>query len=75
MKVVIDTNVLVSGIFFKGIPSKIIDSWFDNRFMVFATPLILKEYLHTIEYLATKKAPRFAHDEPRPGNRSYTELD
>ena len=54
MKLVLDTNVLISGIYFGGIPACILDHWADNRFMVYATPGILKEYLGAIEEMDLK---------------------
>ena len=54
MKLVLDTNVLISGIYFGGIPAHILDLWVDNRFMVYATPGILKEYLRAIEEMDFK---------------------
>ena len=54
MKVVLDTNVLVSGIFYGGIPGKILDAWLEGRLTVFATPLILEEYLRAIEDLGSR---------------------
>ncbi len=54
MRVVLDTNVLASGIFFGGIPSKIVQSWLDGRFTVYATPLILLEYLRVIDDLSAR---------------------
>ena len=33
MRVVLDTNVLVSGIFFGGIPAEILDAWTDDKFL------------------------------------------
>lgn len=54
MKVVLDTNVLVSGIFYGGIPGEILDAWVEGRLSAFATPLILVEYLRAIEDLGSK---------------------
>lgn len=54
MKVVLDTNVLVSGIFYGGIPAEILDAWVEGRFVAYATPLILGEYLRAIEDLSSK---------------------
>ena len=54
MKVVLDTNVLVSGIFFRGAPGQIIDHWIHKKFSVYASPAILAEYLRVIEALAPK---------------------
>ena len=44
MRVVLDTNVLISGIFFHGVPGKILDAWVDGRFFIYATRSILEEY-------------------------------
>jgi len=35
MKVILDTNVLVSGIFFKGVPNQILLEWDDCRHQTF----------------------------------------
>lgn len=44
MRVCLDTNVLISGIFWRGIPGRIIDLWIENRFDLVATLSILDEY-------------------------------
>lgn len=54
MKAVIDTNVLISGIFFSGAPSKLLASWRSGRFEVVATPRILAEYQRVAEELSVK---------------------
>ena len=54
MRVVLDTNVLVSGIFFQGIPGKIVDAWVDGRFSLFISPSILEEYARVINDLAAE---------------------
>lgn len=54
MKLVLDTNVLISGIYFGGTPERVLDLWTDNRFTVYATPDILKEYLRVIEEMDLK---------------------
>ncbi len=59
MIVVLDTNVLVSGIFFHGPPAAILDAWFEGRFEVYATPKILQEYIRVLEEIRTLKVPRF----------------
>ena len=45
MRVVLDTNVLVSGIFFGGLPGQILDEWADGRLELVVSPAILDEYL------------------------------
>ena len=49
MKAVLDTNVLVSGILFGGIPGRIIDLWTEGRIEVFASPIIVAEYHRVLD--------------------------
>ena len=51
MKVVLDTNVVVSGLFFGGQPRAVLDGWADGRLEVVITPSILDEYLRVCERL------------------------
>jgi len=51
MKVVLDTNVLVSGIFWKGKPSSVLDRWAKDEIQVFMTTEILKEVRETLTEL------------------------
>lgn len=44
MKIVIDTNVLISGAFFAGQPLRILMSCIDGRFRLVVSPDILTEY-------------------------------
>lgn len=43
MKVVLDTNVLLSGIFFGGTPGRILEEWQNGRFEVLVSRAILDE--------------------------------
>lgn len=52
MKAVLDTNVLVSGIFFGGVPRQVLDAWADGQFELFLSPSIFDEYTRTCERLA-----------------------
>ena len=47
MKVVLDTNVLVSGIFFAGVPGQVLEAWAADRFELVLSPAIFDEYLQT----------------------------
>lgn len=49
MNVVIDTNVLASGIFWDGVPFKVIQLWINNHIEVIVSKEILDEYLRTFE--------------------------
>lgn len=52
MKVVIDTNVFVSGIFFRGPPYQILKAWRDDKIELVISPDILDEYRRVGEILA-----------------------
>ena len=62
MKVVIDTNVFVSGVFFSGPPHKILEAWHDGRIQLVIAPEILDEYYRVGKALAG----RFAGVDLRP---------
>ena len=51
MKVVLDTNVLISGIFFGGLPRAVLDAWAEERFELLLSPLIFDEYVRRIKIL------------------------
>ena len=44
MRVVLDTNVLISALFFAGLPGRILGAWIDERFELLASVEILREY-------------------------------
>lgn len=54
MKVVLDTNVFVSGIFFKGPSSRILKAWWNGTFQLAVSPEILEEYERTGEVLSAR---------------------
>ncbi|MBW6503684.1 putative toxin-antitoxin system toxin component, PIN family [bacterium] len=54
MKVVLDTNVLVSGIFFTGPPSTILKAWSRGKIRLMVSPEILDEYKRVSEELSEK---------------------
>lgn len=47
MKLVVDTNVFVSGVFFSGPPYEILDAWRDRRVELVVSREILEEYRDT----------------------------
>lgn len=52
MNAIVDTNVLISGIFFEsGPPDKIIKALINNKFNLVISPEILTEYIETIAEL------------------------
>jgi putative PIN family toxin of toxin-antitoxin system len=44
VKVVLDTNVVLSGLYFGGLPGRILEAWRDNRFTLVLSVPILAEY-------------------------------
>jgi uncharacterized protein len=44
LKVVLDSNVVLSGFFFAGVPGIILDGWHAGRFRLALSPSILAEY-------------------------------
>ena len=54
MKVVIDTNVLISGVFFGGMPSRVLEAWRDGKIDLVVSPDIVEEYRRVGEELAAR---------------------
>jgi len=44
MKVIVDTNVFISRIFFSGPSSKVLEGWRDGKIDLILSPEILAEY-------------------------------
>ncbi len=55
MKIVLDTNVLISGIFWGGHPKKILEMVVKGTVKLYATESIVKEYFRIIEKIGKKK--------------------
>ena len=54
MKAVVDTNVFVAGIFWKGPPHRILMAWQAGRFKMVLSSSILEEYRRVLVELAAK---------------------
>lgn len=54
MRVVLDTNVFVSGVFFGGPPHRILDGWRSGRIQLVLSPEMLEEYRRVGEELRGK---------------------
>ena len=52
MRVILDTNVFVSGVFFSGPPFRILEAWRDRKLQLIASQEILEEYQRVGETLA-----------------------
>ena len=55
MKIVIDTNVLVSGVFFGGFPRKILSSVVSQKITACATAEIINEYEEIVQEMIDRK--------------------
>lgn len=49
MKIVLDTNVFISGIFWKGPPRRILDLWASHKVEIIITKSILAEYARVLK--------------------------
>jgi len=54
MRVIIDTNVLISGIFFGGPPAKILEAWHGGELKLVVSPEILEEYFEVCERISVR---------------------
>jgi putative PIN family toxin of toxin-antitoxin system len=54
VKVVLDTNVFSSGVFFTGPPYQILKAWRDSRIQIVVSPPIFEEYQCVGETLASQ---------------------
>lgn len=57
MEVVIDTNVLMSGMIWSGVPGRVLEAWALKKFEAAASLDIISEYTRVAKLLA-KKAPK-----------------
>jgi putative PIN family toxin of toxin-antitoxin system len=44
VRVILDTNVVISGVFFGGVPGRILSAWTAGRLVLVLSPAILEEY-------------------------------
>lgn len=58
MRIVIDTNVLISGVFFGGFPRKILSSVVNREITACATAEIIDEYEEIIQEMIDRKQGR-----------------
>jgi len=62
VRIVLDTNVLISGIFFAGHPYEILDAWRQGRLDIATSPEILEEYSRVVLELSAE----FPEIDPHP---------
>lgn len=56
IKAVLDTNVIISGIFWEGAPFEILEAWQKQGFLLVISPPILDEYRRVLDEM-TKQRP------------------
>ena len=54
MRIVLDTNVLMSGIFFGGAPGHVLQAWETGQISLVVSPEIIEEYVATAEVLLAR---------------------
>ncbi len=59
MRIVIDTNVLVSGVFWAGRPFQVLELWAQDHIQVLASDAILREYADVLHLIGS------AHGQPQ----------
>ena len=62
MKIVIDTNVLVSGVFFGGVPRKVISAVINREVTACATEEIIEEYNEIVQEMISRKQGKLNKD-------------
>ncbi len=55
MRIVVDTNVLISGVFFGGFPRKILESIVEKTLTACATAEIIEEYQEIVQEMIDRK--------------------
>lgn len=56
IKAILDTNVFISGVFWKGPPFEILKAWQEQRFRLAISPPILDEYRRVLDELTKERA-------------------
>ena len=59
MKIVIDTNVIISGVFFGGYPKEVIEAVKEDKVTAYATQEIIDEYEETVHEMIVRKQGHF----------------
>ena len=54
MNIVVDTNVLISGVFFGGFPGKVLSSIVNDQVTAFATTEIISEYEEVVQEMISR---------------------
>ena len=74
MRIVVDTNVLISAVFFQGGASFLLESIIKGFFSAYSTDEITAEYDATIEKVMNKKGGRLDNEQYESFKRSLTNV-
>lgn len=66
MKIVVDTNVVVSGVFFGGNPRKVLEAVYNGKIEACASDEIITEYNSVVERMIRKKSGALRNDVLQP---------
>ena len=55
MRIVVDTNVVISGVFFGGAPRRVVEAVVDGEVEASATPEIIEEYGEVVDEMISRK--------------------
>lgn len=56
MNVVLETNVFISGIFFSGLPGRVLSAWCSRKLQIAVSVEVLEEYIDVAERLTARYA-------------------
>lgn len=62
MKVILDTNIVISGYVWGGPPGKILAQWAQKKFALIVSPQILEEYAGSMESICSRYRQPYPHD-------------
>ena len=62
MRVVVDTNVVISGVFFGGAPRRVVEAVVDSEVRASATGEIVEEYSRVVDRMIERKGGRLRGD-------------
>ena len=62
MKIVVDTNVIISGVFFGGAPGQVLKAIISARVTAYATSDIIDEYNEIVDEMITRKQGKLNRD-------------
>ena len=75
MKIVVDTNVIISGVFFGGAPMQILSAIVSSKVTVCATTEIVDEYLEIVDEMVSRKQGTINRDILSPLIRSLEMIE